>query len=715
MTRGIKTNQSNIPELLSPAGSPAALRAAIDGGADAVYFAMPEFNARINADNFTPDSFAEGVELCHISGVRAYITLNTQVYDRERADFLRTAEKAFLAGVDAAIVGDLGAARLLREYIPELELHASTQLSGHSAESGRILYELGFTRMVCAREMSLEDIRTFTGSAPLEAEIFIHGALCVCHSGQCLFSSLVGGRSGNRGLCAQPCRLPYKVPRGKNDHPLSLKDMSLAAHIPEIIDSGVASLKIEGRMKPADYVYRVTSIYRTLLDERRAASEKEQKLLADAFSRGGSFTDSYFTGRARGSLAEGMLGVRSESDKDRSRELSDDTRPPRKTEIDLSAQIVSGKPMSLTLTLNEGDVSRFKGIESTSVSVLGDTPDKALNRPIDSAMAAESLTKFGGTPFVCKGIDIRLDDGLIVPRSSLNALRRGGVQALTESIHAPYKARLGFSMKDPSSLDGAPVGQKNIVTADRVAIFYDPTQITMESKEFFSRIFVPLVSLEGADSNNVKWGDVSGVLMPPVIFDSEREKAARLLRLAYSKGIRLAIAENLGQLTLIRQSGLTPLGGLRLGIANTDSALTVRSLGIEELILSPELTLPRMRDIARTVDGSSAVVYGKLPMMITEKCVIREVSSCDECRRKGGSGILTDRTGARFCLRREFGHRTLIFNSLPTYTADMSEKLASLGLSSHVFIFTDEDSSKVNGVIKAYLHRLSPTGKVRRI
>ena len=231
----IAEKQSNTPELLSPAGSPSALRAAIDGGADAVYFAMPEFNARINADNFTPDSFAEGVELCHISGVRSYVTLNTQIYDRERADFLRTAERAYLAGVDAAIVGDLGAAKLLREYIPGLTLHASTQLSGHSAESGRVLSELGFTRMVCAREMPLEDIKRFTENSPIEAEIFIHGALCVCHSGQCLFSSLVGGRSGNRGLCAQPCRLPYKVPNGRNRYPLSLKDVSLASHIPEII------------------------------------------------------------------------------------------------------------------------------------------------------------------------------------------------------------------------------------------------------------------------------------------------------------------------------------------------------------------------------------------------------------------------------------------------------------------------------------------------
>lgn len=715
MTRDTSKKQSNIPELLSPAGSPSALRAAIDGGADAVYFAMPEFNARINADNFTPDSFAEGVELCHISGVRAYITLNTQVYDRERADFLRTAEKAYLAGVDAAIVGDLGAARLLKEYIPELELHASTQLSGHSAECGRVLSELGFTRMVCAREMSLDDIRTFTETAPLEAEIFIHGALCVCHSGQCLFSSLVGGRSGNRGLCAQPCRLPYKVPKGKNEYPLSLKDMSLAAHIPEIIDSGVASLKIEGRMKPADYVYRVTSIYRALLDERRSATREEQRLLAAAFSRGGSFTDSYFTGRARGSLAEGMLGVRSESDKDRSKELSADIRPPRKTEISLSARIVSGEPMSLILTLNGGDVARFKGIEGPSVTVFGDTPDAALNRPIDKAMAVESLSKFGGTPFSCKDTDIQLDGGLIVPRSSLNALRRSGVEALTELIHAPYRARSGFSMKDPSSLTNAPTTQKNGVTAERIAVFYDPTRITREATEFFNRIFVPLSSLEGTGSESVKWGDVSGVLMPPVIFDSEHERAARLLRLAYSKGMRLAIAENFGQLPLVRQSGLTPLGGLRLGVANTDSALAVRSLGINELTLSPELTLPRMRDIARTVEGCAAVVYGKLPMMITEKCVIREVSSCDECKRRGGSGILTDRTGARFYLKREFGHRTLIFNSLPTYTADMSDKLAPLGLSSHIFLFTDEDRSAVNGVIEAYRNHIAPTGKVRRI
>ena len=284
------------------------MMAAINAGADAVYFGMPEFNARIGADNFTRENLGEHLRLCHLMGVKAYITLNTQIYDRETDAFLETARFAYEAGADAAIVGDLGAAALLQKYLPELPIHASTQLSGHCHMSGAELSKLGFSRMVCAREMSLDDIKTFVKNSPIEAEIFIHGALCVCHSGQCLFSSLVGGRSGNRGLCAQPCRLPYRIGKryegvtsasaneGKSGYHLSLKDSCLALHIPEIIKSGAASLKIEGRMKAADYVGRVTAVYRKLLDEGRAATDAEIRRLEGIFSRGG-FTDGYYTAK----------------------------------------------------------------------------------------------------------------------------------------------------------------------------------------------------------------------------------------------------------------------------------------------------------------------------------------------------------------------------------------------------------------------------------
>ena len=245
-------NKIKLPELLAPAGSPEALTAAIRAGADAVYMGASGFNARIGAANFTPESLKYEIARAHEAGVRIYLTLNTLVYDREIGDMLKTAEAAYLAGADALIVADLGVASILRRTFTDFPLHASTQMSGHNLEQAKLLAELGFERMVIARETSRENLELVCRESPIEIEAFVHGALCVCHSGQCLFSSIVGGRSGNRGLCAQPCRLPYSDAKGGKSYPLSLKDLSLAPHLPELIEMGVSSLKVEGRMKPPE-------------------------------------------------------------------------------------------------------------------------------------------------------------------------------------------------------------------------------------------------------------------------------------------------------------------------------------------------------------------------------------------------------------------------------------------------------------------------------
>ncbi len=291
-----------LPELLAPCGSRQAIEAAIEAGADAVYFGGTMLNARMNARNIAADEIAPAIADCHAAGVKAYVTLNTQIYDRELKSALSYAEFLARAGADALIVADIGLAGLLRRRLPRLELHASTQMTVHNTEGAERLYADGFRRVVAARELSEENIRSICAGTEAEIELFIHGAICVSCSGQCLMSAMLGGRSGNRGECAQPCRMSYG-----GGYPLSLKDMALAGHIPSLIRSGVRSLKIEGRMKSPSYVYGVTSIYRRLLDEDRAATREETEALAKLFSRGG-FTDGYYTGK----IDRGMLGVRSE-------------------------------------------------------------------------------------------------------------------------------------------------------------------------------------------------------------------------------------------------------------------------------------------------------------------------------------------------------------------------------------------------------------------
>ncbi|MBR5314755.1 MAG: U32 family peptidase, partial [Clostridia bacterium] len=301
-----------LPELLAPVGSEETLGAAIKAGADAVYLGGKLYNARMNAKNFDSDGIKRAVELCHSNGVRLYITLNTLIYDRNFKDALKYAEELYKSGVDALITADVGLSRTIKKELPDFELHASTQMTGHNVAAAEYLAEMGFSRMVCAREMSKNDINELVKKSPIEIEMFIHGAMCVCQSGQCLMSSFIGNRSGNRGECAQPCRLPYN-----NGYPISLKDMCLANHVKELIDMGVASLKIEGRMKSPSYVYSVVSTYRKLLDENRNATPKEIEKLASVFSRGG-FSDGYFVGK----IDNNMLGIRSSTDKEATKNTS---------------------------------------------------------------------------------------------------------------------------------------------------------------------------------------------------------------------------------------------------------------------------------------------------------------------------------------------------------------------------------------------------------
>ncbi len=409
----------NKPELLAPVGSPEALDAALAAGADAVYFGLDAFSARANAKNFAEEEAALAISRTRLFGVRSYAALNTLIYDRECEELLRRATALYQMGVSAVIVADLGAISLLRRHLPDLEIHASTQASVHSLEGARALATLGVKRAVLAREMPLSEIRHFATHAPLETEIFVHGALCVCHSGQCLFSSLVGGRSGNRGECAQPCRLPYS---GK--YPLSLRDLSLADHIPALLSSGVHSLKIEGRMKSPSYVFGVTEIYRRLLDERRAATPEENRRLADLFSRDG-FTDAYFRGRAE----EKMTGTRTREDKEASRALP--PPPPLARRVALSGELTvrRDKPARLALCTEGGQAA----------TVEGEVPAPAIAAPLTKEGLCARIARLGGTDFVLSdgALAVELDEGLNLSPGAVNALRR----AATAALLAPPAAR----------------------------------------------------------------------------------------------------------------------------------------------------------------------------------------------------------------------------------------------------------------------------------
>ncbi|MCI8590188.1 MAG: hypothetical protein HFE77_05700 [Clostridiales bacterium] len=554
---------ANMPELLAPCGSFDGMKAAVYAGADAVYFGGQAFSARMNARNFTSEEAARGISFCHENGVRAYAALNTQIYDRDLEKAATFAAFLYQAGIDALIISDIGLARLIHEAAPGLALHASTQMAGHNVGAASFLASLGFRRMVCARELSLENVKALCAGAPIEIEMFIHGALCVSQSGGCLMSSVVGGRSGNRGECAQPCRLPYN-----GGYPLSLKDLCLAGHVKELLISGVKSLKIEGRMKSPAYVEGVVSVYRRLIDEKRNATDKEQKTLRALFSRDG-FTAGYFTGSPDAS----MLGVRQEADKKQ------------------------------------------------------------------TAKAAPLLhkTKTKKPP-------------LVVP--------------VRESVH----------IMAPGPRDGAARPHRN-----RTARFYDPS--VLPDTDFFDIIYVPLFLWNGQRQ-------AKGVLLPPVVPEKEMEAFRKALLRVKNAGITHVLVSNIGQIPLCQEFGFCMHMDYRLNVYNDLAVSFYEQYG--DVMLSPELTLPRMRDIK---GDKAAIVYGRLPLMTIER-PMKET-------------LLRDRRGVRFPLIKE-GGRTLLINSVPLYMADRAKDLKQAGLTNQHFIFTTETKKEVLDIIEQYKKMAPP-------
>ncbi len=760
-----------LPELLAPAGSPEALEAAIAAGADAVYLGGSRFNARLNAHNFDPAELREAVSHAHRMGSRVYLTLNTLVWDRELTDALEAAYEAATAGVDALIIADVGAAALIRRALPDLPLHASTQLSGHNASVGQVLADFGFSRFVIARETDLSDLAAAVANNPLEVEVFIHGALCVSHSGQCLFSSVVGGRSGNRGECAQPCRLPYGCegcsgkasnqaprkgqsrpsPKGKypdrgsdrrspdpdsENYPLSLKDLSLAAHVPALIEAGVSSLKIEGRMKSPGYVSGVTAIWRRLLDEGRAATPEEMAALGDLFSRGG-FTDGYQVGKVNRS----MMGVRTDSDKERTvaaEKAALGVRHQPHLPLSMSFTARAGEPVRLTAT---APLFRCDSPEPhTSVTVEGDMPAAAETASTTPEAVEKQLSRTGGTPYRAEGITADMEDGLLLPLSRLNALRREALDALdTARMAAMPDPAAGYSPLSPDALtDGLlPSRGEAAIPAEPVstARFYTPAQITPAAADYFRILYLP----PGKTHPTHVPADRRGVLMPPVIFDREADEVRESLTAALQGGIRHILVGNIGHLPLARdtvtacglEGEVTLHGDLRLNTANTPAAARLLSLGLSDLILSPELTLPRMRDISLSLArhgyaAAGAVVYGRLPLMLLEKCAIREIyrhmkpdAVCREiCDRN--AAVLKDRLGKAFPVLREDspmgrGHRNLVYNSLPTGMSDRADELFRARLCHRHFIFTVESPAEVDRVTAAYREGKALGGDVRRM
>ncbi len=708
------TQKTKLPELLAPAGTQDALNAAIHAGADAVYFGGNRFNARMSADNFDDDAMEAAIRTCAFYGVKSNITLNTLPTERELPEVLRYAEKLARWGADAIICADLGTASLIHRYFPSIELHASTQCAGHNADAARFFAALGFSRMVAARELSYNDLKTLCHESPIETEMFIHGAMCVSQSGGCLFSSLVGGRSGNRGACAQPCRLPYQMECAKNDSPkkkfavrdeadafpLSLRDNCLASHIPQLLQLGAASLKIEGRMKSPAYVTGVVRIYRRLLDEGRAATAEELRALSDLFSRGGAFTDSYY----RGTTGRSMRGIRTEADKTATTKAEQTITAGRPVtrripcEITFTAQ--ANRPTALTLSAN-----------GHTVTVTGAIPETAQTRAVTEDELQKNLTKLGATPFSAEEVTITLDDGLMLPLSSVNALRRDAAEALESALHKRTLPEIppadalyaSFSAPHPHAYNG-------VYPYPKQASFLFTDRIPHMAASVYDILYLPLHTLT-ANIHKALDAGVNGIILPPVIFDSEWSAVEAMLSAAQKAGITHALVCNVGHIVKVKQYGFILHGDQRLNVWTAHSADVYADTGLTDLLLSPELTPPQMRDV-KSVLPHGIITYGRLPMMTLQRCIIREhigdapqVTDRDNpCRYCDAHpiSVMRDRKQMRFPITRMYPHRNIVHNASPLYMADKQDDIARLHAAFVHHIFTTESASQAEAIIRAY-------------
>ena len=675
-------------ELLSPAGSMEALRAAVCNGADAVYLGADTFNARMNARNFSAADLQEAVVYCHVRGVKVHLTLNTHVLDREMPRAAELIRLAASCGVDAFIVQDLGVVSLCRQLAPDVPIHASTQMSIHSLEGVMEAAALGCSRVVLARELPAEEIAHICKKSPVEIEVFVHGALCMCYSGQCYLSSVIGRRSGNRGQCAQPCRLPYGYGRFESTrYPLSLKDNCLAGELDELRRMGVASIKIEGRMKRPEYVAIVTRAYRTVLNGGKLTPSDLQEL-ETAFSRQG-FTDGYF----RGQTGSDMFGRRQEgedtADLFASARATYEQGETQRIGVRFYAMIRRGEPAQLAVEDPDGNLCRTRG----------PVPEQAVYRSLTPQDLEQQLKKTGGTPYLCTAVRSSLDPDLMLPASAINAMRRDVIAELTAKRGRAAPAHLN-AYDEPPRYDGI-AGEPQLTIAVRTAGQITSRMLSMKP----TVLYVPLSELaeHPALPQRVSVETQLAAILPRVIWSGELAPIARQLRTVYEMGVRQVLAGNLGQLHIARAAGFAVRGDFGLNIVNSRAMRYLREQGLDSQLLSFELTLPQIRDISKAVPAE-VLIYGRLPLMLMENCVMKNRTGICACQT--GTVRLVDRVGEEFPIVKDPGTcRNVLLNGKKLYLLDKKDALRGMGLWALRLQFTTENPGEIDKVLMDYQGR----------
>ena len=662
-------------EILAPVGSEEMLHAAVFSGADAVYLGFSGFNARTGAGNFDADSLKEAVRFCHARGVKVHVALNTTVYGGELASLCDAIRAVAASGADAVICQDLAVATLIGKIAPQLPRHGSTQMSVHTLQGALELKELGFTRVVLARELSLPEVEQITRHCGIETECFVHGALCMCVSGQCYLSAFLGGRSGNRGSCAGPCRLPFEanaLPEGKPGrlHHLSLKDNSVIDKLDQLQAIGVASAKIEGRLRTPEYVAAAVSA--CLAGREGRAYDRD--LLKNAFSRSG-FTSGYLDGKIDGT----MFGVRSEADA----ELTKKTLPALR---ELYRRERSRVPVRMKLEIEEGgEKLTVTDADGNKAFAYGDfEPQPARADPTESLK--RSLAKTGGTPFAAENIEVEMDEGpWFVPGSTVNELRR-------EALDALLKKREVLRPWPVQDVELEPLPQRTLPPHRTLrARFERWDQVPEQALSGVEYLILPIAQ---ADRVPREWRGKTLLELPRVMFGKLEEDTARRVAATQDAGFAGYEVSNIAHLRLCR--GLPMSGGFGLNVTNQVAAQFYADNGLGSVLILPETKDSDISTIAPNHAGkpvpTGVLVYGHMPLMVTRACPLQNIHDCAHCDK---TGVLTDRKAKKFPVRCGMGVRT-IYNPVPIY---MGDKPGALTVDYGVAYFTLESREEAAAIL----------------
>ena len=674
-------NRTALPEVLAPAGSPEALTAALRCGADAVYLGARQFSARSHAVNFDADGLRSAAEQCRLYGAKLYLAVNTLLLETEFSALDALLETAAEIGADGVIVQDLGAADYIRRRVPQLPLHASTQMTIHSPAGVRFATQAGFSRAVLARELSRTQMAACCAEAQrcgIETEVFVHGAHCMCVSGQCWLSAAMGGRSANRGCCAQPCRLPFSAAE-KAAYALSLKDQSLLAHLDAMREMGVDSLKIEGRMKRPEYVAAAVTACRAALN----GEQPDTDTLRAVFSRSG-FTDGYFTGSR-----QDMFGIRQKEDVTAAQDVLQSLRAlyqkPRKAAVLRAAYTLrSGEPAELSVTDGQGN----------TVTVRGDIPQAAQNRPTDAEQLRRQFEKLGDTVYTAGEVTAEIGEGLMLPASALNAMRREAAAKMDAARIAANTPRYVLAEKPAYPKCGKRAPARNFRLQIRRL-----SQLAALSKACLpDALLLPLGLLgEFAQSPQAELFPPERVLLLPPRFVCDEEHTRRRLADAIAAGYTRLACQSVGDLMLGRELGFSLHGTLGLHVTNTAAVMYLRDFGVTDALLSPE-TNRQPQPAGMLPLGVFA--YGALPLMLTRNCPVRAQVGCAKCRH-----ALTDRKGAALyadCTRYDdTPDYAELFNPEPVWLADSPERYESAAYA--LLSVTDEPPERVRDILAAYI------------